>query len=278
VTNCTFEGNFTTLSPGGGIANGGTAELRNTIMVNNNPGGNCNGTITDGGYNIDDGMTCGFMAANNSQPNTDPELDPMGLQDNGGPTQTIALQPTSPAIDAIPVADCTDIDGNQVDTDQRTFVRPADGDGDNIARCDIGAFEFDAIPIADLNISKASDKNPVKSGKNLTYTIIVSNEGISDAEGIVMNDPIPGGTTYVSFYTTDFGGCISPPVGSTGTLSCNLATLSNGEEAMVKFVVKVNARGKSTISNTATVNSLTADSNIANNSATLLTNVFGSRK
>ena len=30
----------------------------------------------------------------------DPQLDPAGLQDNGGPTPTIALQATSPAIDA----------------------------------------------------------------------------------------------------------------------------------------------------------------------------------
>jgi hypothetical protein len=58
--------------------------------VANSPGGNCFGTITDGGYNIDDGTTCGFSAANNSMPSTDPLLDPKGLQNNGGPTQTIS--------------------------------------------------------------------------------------------------------------------------------------------------------------------------------------------
>jgi hypothetical protein len=57
-------------------------------------------------------------------------LDPV-LADNGGPTETHALVPGSPAIDAIPAADpaC-------MGTDQRGVPRPQ-GDG-----CDIGAVEF----------------------------------------------------------------------------------------------------------------------------------------
>ena len=35
-----------------------------------------------------------------NQVGVDPRLDPAGLQDHGGPTQTIALLPGSPAIDA----------------------------------------------------------------------------------------------------------------------------------------------------------------------------------
>ena len=66
-------------------------------------------------------------------------LDPAGLQDNGGPTQTIALLGGSAALDAIPVRanGC----GTAVTTDQRGKVRPFDGDGDGVAQCDIGAFE-----------------------------------------------------------------------------------------------------------------------------------------
>ncbi len=48
---------------------------------------------------IDSDGTCGDL------PSADPMLGP--LQDNGGPTWTHALLPGSPAIDAIPVADCT---------------------------------------------------------------------------------------------------------------------------------------------------------------------------
>jgi hypothetical protein len=66
-------------------------------------------------------------------------LDPTGLKNNGGPTQTIALLSGSPAIDAIPVADCTDLASppNPLITDQRLFPRPDATE----ANCDIGAYE-----------------------------------------------------------------------------------------------------------------------------------------
>jgi hypothetical protein len=53
------------------------------------------------------------------------------LQNNGGPTQTIALQRGSPAIDAIPAGNCPEVD-------QRGVNRP-----DNFeTACDIGSYEF----------------------------------------------------------------------------------------------------------------------------------------
>ena len=66
-------------------------------------------------------------------------LSTSGLANNGGPTQTTALQSGSPAIDAIPVADCTDQSSppNQITTDQRGFARPDAGE----AVCDVGAYE-----------------------------------------------------------------------------------------------------------------------------------------
>jgi hypothetical protein len=82
----------------------------------------CAGTITDAGYNISDDNLCGFNATG-SRNNTDPMLDPAGLANNGGPTQTIALLSGSPAIDAIPLANCTDEASppNPIITDQRLF-------------------------------------------------------------------------------------------------------------------------------------------------------------
>ena len=64
---------------------------------------------------------------------------------NGGPTATIALLAGSPAIDAIPVASCTDQatpTPNALTTDQRGIPRPDPVDGSNGA-CDIGAYEFE---------------------------------------------------------------------------------------------------------------------------------------
>jgi hypothetical protein len=133
VTNSTFSENRA--GNGGAIFNSGTATLRNTIVANSPSGGNCAnlGTLVDGGYNIDDGTSCGFSSANNSFPSTNPLLDPNGLANNGGPTKTIKLLEGSPAINAIPQG--TNGCGTEVKTDQRGVSRPQG------KKCDISAFE-----------------------------------------------------------------------------------------------------------------------------------------
>lgn len=150
VSNCTFAGNRAALS-GGGIQKGCDAQgcpsdagdaaltIANTILASN-AGGNCAAdsaaAIADGGHNVDDGTTCGFSTATGSLINTDPALDPAGLQDNGGPTYTIALQPDSLAIGAGSDAACAAPPVNNLD--QRGFVRP----GSTAAHCSIGAYEY----------------------------------------------------------------------------------------------------------------------------------------
>jgi CSLREA domain-containing protein len=137
VTNSTFSENEADDDEpfgGGAIYNeGGTATFRNTIVAKSTAGDNCRGVaITDGGYNIDDGTTCGFSKAENSMPFTNPKLA-SDLADNGGPTKTIALLRGSPALNAIP--DEANGCGTDITTDQRGVVRPQG------AGCDIGAFE-----------------------------------------------------------------------------------------------------------------------------------------
>ena len=135
VTNSTFSG--ISANSGGGIYNSfHKATLRNTIVANSTSGGNCSlsapAVITDGGYNIEDGTSCGFSTANNSMPSTEPDLA-SGLANNGGPTQIIMLLKGSPAINAIPKLEngC----GTEITRDQRGVSRPQ-GSG-----CEVGAFE-----------------------------------------------------------------------------------------------------------------------------------------
>ncbi len=106
LTNCTISGNVslgiwatTTTS---------SVTLLNTIVAGNNAGGadvSGPGTFTSMGHNLigNVGTTTGWKASDltgtNSSP-LNPGLDPQGLQDNGGPTQTIALEPGSKAIGA----------------------------------------------------------------------------------------------------------------------------------------------------------------------------------
>ncbi len=136
LTNSTVTGNSGAF--GGGIRNGATATLKNTIVANNSPA-DCFGTITSLGHNLSSDATCAFAAPGDLN-NTSPQLGP--LANNGGPTETHALLPGSPAIDAVPPVDCTDSSGNPVATDQRGVARPQ-GTG-----CEIGAYEVGSAPTA----------------------------------------------------------------------------------------------------------------------------------
>jgi len=111
------NGGFT--PPVAGVSDffGGTLTIANSLIALQAGGPNCYGPNSDAGYNLDDGRSCGFTSANHSLSSTDPLLDPAGLQNNGGSTQTIALLPGSPAIDAIPssVNGC----GTTITSDQR---------------------------------------------------------------------------------------------------------------------------------------------------------------
>jgi hypothetical protein len=110
---------------GGGVQlTGISMTLKNTIVANN--GTACSGTspITDGGTNLQfPGTTCPGI------PSADPLLLP--LANNGGPTETQALSPGSPAIDA-GTTGCPPTPA----TDQRGVSRPQG------PRCDIGSFEL----------------------------------------------------------------------------------------------------------------------------------------
>ncbi len=77
---------------------------KNSILALNSAG-NCFMAVKvySGGFNLSDDSTCAnFFTGTGDLNSTSAGLDPNGLKDNGGPTQTIALLATSPAVDAIP--------------------------------------------------------------------------------------------------------------------------------------------------------------------------------
>lgn len=127
----------------------GSSTLINNILATAGHNGNCgfpssSCQITDGGGNISDDGSCGFTAPG-SLNSTDPRVDPAGLADNGGVTDTVALcrdagapagcTGTSPAINAGANATCAVAPVNGLD--QRGYYRPGFGQ----MNCSIGAFE-----------------------------------------------------------------------------------------------------------------------------------------
>jgi predicted outer membrane repeat protein len=165
ISNSTISGNQALAFQGGGIFNFGAASLTNATITANRAGAaggidhqgssltavnsiiadntasvapNCGGNITSLGHNLSSDSACQFDKTGDLQ-NTDPLLGP--LADNGGPTNTHALGAGSPAIDAGDDSVCGS-------SDQRGWSRSVDGDGDGSAICDIGAYEYGAIPTA----------------------------------------------------------------------------------------------------------------------------------
>ena len=117
---------------GGGIYNKGSAiaKFQNSILANNNSGGNCTGSLNSLGHNMSSDSTCHLNGPGDQQ-----SINPMlgALQNNGGPTNTMALLPGSPAINAGNPSGCTDGSGHLLTTDQRGWSRPTP--------CDIGSYE-----------------------------------------------------------------------------------------------------------------------------------------
>lgn len=127
ATNVTVTANTSARSSG--VDDFGNYPFQNSIIAANTGSTNCPqpGPTLDGsgpGYNLDDDGTC---FARSTDIHANPRLGP--LADNGGPTQTHALMPGSPAVDGVGTG-CP-----PPATDQRGVARPFG------PACDVGAFE-----------------------------------------------------------------------------------------------------------------------------------------
>jgi len=128
--------------------------LSNSIVAGNDGGqqgpdcSDFNINIISYGYNlIGDATDCYFSSGPHDLIGTaETPLEPLlsALADNGGSTQTHALLPDSPAIDAGDPSGCDDDTGTPLANDQRKLTRHFDG-GIGSARCDIGAVEINFI-------------------------------------------------------------------------------------------------------------------------------------
>jgi uncharacterized repeat protein (TIGR01451 family) len=128
------------------------------------------------------------------------------------------------------------------------------------------------VPIADLAIALTEIPNPVGHGKNLTYTVNVTNKGPDIANSTLVSDTTPVGTTFVSS-TTSTGTCTAPAIGGMGTLRCNVGNLASGAKVTITMTVKDTAGAGSTLTDTGRASSATPDPNGNNNAMTVRTSV-----
>jgi CSLREA domain-containing protein len=155
-------------------------DMRNTIIANNYHRStltplplpdDCKAKGIGGSYNLIETLT--GCPVNNAHQITgqDPQLGP--LQNNGGTTQTHALNASSPAIDAGDPSGCKEqISDVLLMTDQRGAPRHVDGDNNRSPICDMGAFEYGGGATNPTSTpTKTSTNPPPTVTKTVTATV-----------------------------------------------------------------------------------------------------------
>ena len=122
-----------------------------------------------------------------------------------------------------------------------------------------------APPSADLGITKTTGASSAPEGSTVTYTIVVTNDGPDAATNVVLTDTLPAELLFRSISEPAGFSCTTPAVGSTGTITCDAATLADGASVTFTLVVEV-AASSGVIVNSATAASDTADANSGNDS------------
>ena len=141
----------------------------------------------------------------------------------------------------------TDVNGNYifadllpddyviVETDLSGYVSVTDIDGDTtspafnqisvtLASANIIGQNFLDIPSADLSIDKDDSSLTYTPGTNFAYTIVVSNGGPADANGVVVADSLPAWATNVTWTCgSPTGGAVCPNATGTGDLNETIA-------------------------------------------------------
>lgn len=153
-------------------------------------------------------------------------------------------------------------------TPPRTLFEPASpyrvSDHDPVL---VGLFVDDAE--ADLSIALQAAPNPVLAGNTLTYAVTVDNLGPATAGSASFTLPLPAGTTFSVLTAASGWSCTAPPVGTTGSISCqNLLFAPDTAVFSIGVTVAADLAAGSSLAATATVSSANVDLAPGNNSAT----------
>jgi len=205
VDDSTVSGNSALTGTGGGIDNGeaATFNIAATIVADNSGGGCANdGTWSDQGYNIDDDGSCGLSGTSTSHSLTlDASL--VALAGNGGPTQTVALLPGSPAIGLVSSTTLC------ATPDQRGVTRPT-------PVCDSGAYQslitLTPTPLSAATAEFLYSQQLMGHGGTAAYTFAVTAGSLPSwaslsTAGLITGTPTaPAGPVSFTVTATDANG------------------------------------------------------------------------
>jgi uncharacterized repeat protein (TIGR01451 family) len=148
-----------------------------------------------------------------------------------------------------------------INDDARVYSSTFDDELSN----NLDSVQTNATGSADLSITKTDSPDPVIAGQLLTYTIVVTNNGPSTAEDVVVTDDLPAQTTYQSGVDGN-GQTICTEV-QTDRVVCQLGDMGPGTSETIYITVRVDPSTPpgTTLQNSATVSSSTSDPNPGNN-------------
>ena len=113
-------------------------------------------------------------------------------------------------------------------------------------------------PLVDLGVTKTVSAETVKPGDNLVWTLDARNFGPDASTNFTVADVLPSSVAFVSLATSPSGlTCTTPPVGSSGEISCTAAPAS------------VPAGSGFTLTIVGQVSAATADGTVLSNLATV---------
>ncbi len=208
-------------------------------VVNNGPSDATGVTVTD---SLPAGVT--FVSATPSQGNCSEAggtvTCSLGDLADSATAQVTLVATVDPSTTGT-ITNTASVSGDQTDTDPGN-----DSDTEDTA----------VVTLADLSVVKDGPAT-VSRGGTAVYTISVANAGPSDAVGVVLSDPTPGGLTFVAADAPCAGG-----------FPCTLGTLAAGASLSLTATCSVPAdySGADPVVNTASVASDTPDDNPDDNS------------
>jgi uncharacterized repeat protein (TIGR01451 family) len=112
----------------------------------------------------------------------------------------------------------------------------------------------------DLTLGMMDNPDPVAPGTPLTYTLVYTNTGPSDAIGLTLTDTLPSAVDYVQAIPDE---CFPRPY--THIVDCDLPDLAAGQSSQVVLVVNVKSGTVSPLVNHVKISSVTPDPDLDNN-------------
>jgi uncharacterized repeat protein (TIGR01451 family) len=122
------------------------------------------------------------------------------------------------------------------------------------------------LDVADLSVTQTASANAIELGKNLTYTIQVTNNSSVTAKGVTLEETLPEEVTFVS-------ASLTPSQQKDNIFTFNLGDLASGQSSTVEINIITPTLLTGTIASNAIVSSETSDTDTTNNVASLLTEV-----